>query len=201
MKTNFRKTLILFKLSALSLFFQACGKNTSSRNYPTAVGKATSIDFSSKENGDMVKSDIEILGKRFGVIVQKYIQTINNKETTPFSKQTKHCDISDSTEQKHTKSISFDLCQDDEIIQNGDIKISYYNTNQDGRFPELINIVVQKPYFFNDLNLTRDTEIEVFNIVYKNEEVISFSTFVTGQVIIDKQRVFNLQNFEQRVKL
>jgi hypothetical protein len=50
MKINFRKTIILFKLSALSLFFQACEKDTHSENYstnrPTATGKATSINFS-----------------------------------------------------------------------------------------------------------------------------------------------------------
>ena len=56
-----------------------------------------------------------------------------------------------------------------------------------------------EPYFFNDLNLTRDTEIEIYNITYKKSRVVSFNTSITGQVIIDKSKVFNLQNFEQRV--
>ena len=212
MKINIKKTLILFKLSALSLFFQACGEDAnsenSSTNRPTAIGKSTSINFSTRENSDVDKSDIKILGKRVGVIVQKHIETINNKEATLFSKHTNYCEVSGSTDienygevQEHIKSISFNLCQDEEIIQNGDIEISYYNANKDGKFPKLISIIVQEPYFFNDLNLTRDTQIEVSNIIYKNSEIISFNTSITGQVIIDKNKVFNLCNFEQRVRL
>ncbi|SFV50331.1 hypothetical protein MNB_SV-12-1820 [hydrothermal vent metagenome] len=210
MKTNIRKTLILLNIFALSLFFQACGKdaNNNSEQKPMAVGTATSISFSSKENSDMDKSDIEILTQRLGQILQKHIQTINNKEATIFTKQLNYCELGGSINvanygkvQNHTKAISFNLCKDDEIIQNGNIELSYYNANEDGKFPELLNIVVQKPYFFNDLNLTKDTKIQVSNIVYSNSKVLSFETSTTGRIIIDKRKVFNLQNFEQRIKL
>jgi hypothetical protein len=212
MKMNFTKKLIFIKLSALSLLFQGCGKDANTKKNSnvqhTALGTATAISFSSRENSDMNELDMEVLNSRLSLVLKNHIQTINNKESTQFSKQTNSCTLSGliNTEnygeiESHTKVISFELCQDDEIIQNGDIEVSYFNANENGKFPELLNIVVQKPYFFNDLNLTKDTEIEVFNIVYADSRIVSFDTFVTGQLIIDKHKVFNLQNFEQRIIL
>ena len=209
MKMNFTKKLIFIKLSALSLLFQGCGKYANTKKNSdvqhTALGTATAISFSSRENSDMNELDMEVLNTRLSLVLKNHIQTINDKKSTQFSKQTDSCMLSGliNTQniETNTRVISFELCQDEEIIQNGDIEVSYFNANDSGKFPELLNIVVQKPYFFNDLNLTKDTEIEVLNIVYDESRIVSFDTFVTGQVIIDKHKVFNLQNFEQRITL
>jgi hypothetical protein len=155
----------------------------------------------------MDESDIDILGQRLGQVLKKHIQTINDKEATSFSKEIHYCEVGGSTEidnygeiQEHTKIISFDLCQDDEIIQNGNIELNYTQANEEGKFPKLMDLIVKEPYFFNDLNLTKETTIQISNIVYSQSDILSFHTTITGQVIIDKHKVFNLQNFEQRIE-
>ncbi len=202
----FKKSFAI--LSLASIFFQGCSNTKSSpQKKNTAVGKATSISYSSKEKSDLEPLDIEILNRRLALLLKSHIHNINIKEATSFAQETNYCTISglqlinnSGAVQSHLKNISFHLCEDDETIQNGDIEIAYHKADEDGRFPKLLELKVIQPYFFNDLNLTKDTKIEVSNIVYdKDGTIVSFNTIVTGQVIIDKHKVFRLQSFEQRI--
>ncbi len=211
MKKYITKTLILFKLSLLSLTFVGCGKGskpTSEKKKKTAVVSGTSISYSNNYNEPLNASKIQELNLKLSQLVTNQLENINNKEATLFSKVTQYCDQEGHKEienhgeiSTHTKEIEFEQCQEANTLQNGSITVAYEEANEDGKFPKTLEITSTARYSFNHTELSNNTTIRVENIHYNEAlKADALKLTISGEVHLENG-VYKMQNFMQRAIL
>ncbi len=209
MKKYITKTLILFKLSLLSLAFLGCGKGskpTSEKKKKTAVVEGTSIAYSNNLNETLNTSKIQTLNQQLALLILNQLEGINNKEAISYNKVIEYCDTEGKKEinnygeiNNHTKEITFDHCQEENILQDGSISIAYYQADEDGKFPKALSLESNNSYLFNEIELKKNTHILVNNILYTQAlKATSLELKISGEIQI-KESIYSLQNFIQKV--
>jgi len=210
MKKYITKTLIVFKLSFLSSLFIGCAKENkpiSETKKRTAILDAISIEYSTPTQERLSNEKIEQLKEKLSSVLTYQLQEINTKEATLFDTSIKSCDIEGEKEVinqgeiiYHAQEIIFRSCQEEEVLQNGTITLTYNQADEDGRFPKSLTLDAQKNYSFNEIELHQGSHIVLNNITYTPQaEVQGFDLKVSGEIRIN-QEYYELQNFIQRVR-
>ena len=196
-------------LSILTILLQGCNNSNHSTTkivYPTAIGEAVSLTTDEK-NTLMAPSNslLDEVGRTIGNILKEHIEELNQKEVIGFSKETNYCDISgdktsitSGTLENFMRKTSYNHCKRDNINQNGNINITYNLTDTEGKYPQVVTLVVTKAYDFNDMVLKKELLVES-TIVYTQDKAIKeISLAVTGLVDFNYQTL-SFKNFEQHV--
>lgn len=204
MRKYIKSSLILISLSLSPLWVTGCGKATQVSKAPT-VGEATSII---SEDATITYASMEKLNQEIGDMVKIHIATINNKEATLMTKETRYCEINGLKEIEnsndivnHTSQINFTDCQDESAVQNGTLEVSYQDADDAGRYPKAITFTTHSPYYFNELALGDLTTINVTDIQYEGNLITSLTVKTSGKVTVDGNLTMNLKNFNNRIAL
>ncbi len=210
MKKYITKTLIVFKLSFLSTLFVGCDKGSKPATEPkkrTAILDATSIEYSTPAKTPLNSTKIDRLKEELNNMLTYQLESINTKEATQFDKQTLFCDldgekviVNQGEIQEHQQSISFEQCQEEERLQDGNILLEYAQADEDGRYPKSLRLDANTTYTFNELKLTKGSYIVVNNIHYNQAlEVDAFDLKISGEIYIGEEQ-YQLENFTQLIR-
>jgi len=144
-----RFKILLIKISFLGFALQGCGGGGSTKtkkNYPTAIGTAVSIT-AEEENNRLIP--------KLSQMLKVHINEINKVEAVSFSKTLNYCDISGQQDQEVfgtldnvIRKTNYQSCENDNNIQNGDTIMTYNNTDEDGKFPQYLELEAQNDYNF-----------------------------------------------------
>jgi hypothetical protein len=137
-------------------------------------------------------------------IVEVHLTEINQLEATSFSKSINYCDISGledqetfGTVEKITRKTNYQSCKNDHNTQNGDTVMTYNNTDEDGKFPEYLELQAQNDYNFNNIVLKEGATIACQNISYKEDQSIeSMIIIINGTVEFDSE-TYTLDNHQE----
>jgi len=199
---------IFITLTLFVIIFQGCGSDISStKTYPTAIAESASI-VSNDPNATMAPSEqaLKAMGNEIGTILKMHIVELNEKEATTFTKETNYCDISGEKNLENSGNIEkivstthYKLCKNEKNIQNGTIEISYALNNNDGKFPQILELNVHKDYTFNTMVLKKDVLIQSNNITYnQNGSIKSMNLDINGDIEYNYQTL-SLKNLEQSI--
>jgi len=189
---NFK--ILFIKISFLGLAFQGCGGGAKTKkNYPTAIGSAVSLTAQEERANN--------LGLEVSKIIETRINTINQQEATSFSKTTRYCDVSGLQEKelfgtmdKITQTSNYQSCENDTNVQHGDTVMTYKHTDEDGKFPDTLELQAKNDYQFNNITLKEGATIECQNIIYaENNQIKSMILIINGTVEYDS-KTYTLEN-------
>ena len=189
--------VLFIKMSFLGLAFQGCGAggSKSKKTYPTAIGSAVSLT-AEQERENNIKEEISKM-------MQTHLMEINQEEATVFSKITNYCDISGLKDSKNsgniyniTKRTTYQSCENDNNIQNGDTIMTYKKTNDDGKFPEFLALTAQNNYNFNNITLQKDASIEC-NITYNEDKSVNKMILLISGTVEFNSELYTLQNHQE----
>lgn len=204
---NTIKTLFIL-LSLSGFIFQGCSSDSSSiKTYPTAIGESASI-VTAEPNATMAPSEqaLKIVSNEIGTILKTHISTLNEKEATMFTKEVNYCDISGEQLLENSGDFSeiisqssYTVCKNEKNSQHGKIQISYKLTNNDGKFPQAIEIVVHEDYTFNELTLNQNTTLNTSNISYKSDGSIARIDFIVNGTVQYNYQTFSFSNLTKTI--
>jgi len=192
-----RFKILLIKISFLGFALQGCGGGATKtkKNYPTAIGTAVSMTAEEENN---------ILTKKLSQMLQIHINEINELEATSFSKTLNYCDISGQQDQEVfgtlenvIRKTNYQSCENDNNIQNGDTIMTYNNTDEDGKFPQYLELQAQNDYNFNDITLKEGATIACQNISYKEDQSIEKMIIIINGEVEFNSKVYNLDNHQE----
>jgi hypothetical protein len=195
---NLKTFKILFiKMSFLGLAFQGCGAGSpkSKKTYPTSIGTAVSLTREEERTNN--------LNQELSKMMQTHLAEINQQEATSFSKTTTYCDISGLKDFENSGDLykiitktNYQSCENDKNTQNGDTIMTYEQTDDDGKFPELLTLVAQNNYNFNNINLQKDASIEC-NIDYNEDKSIQSMTLLISGTVEFNSQTYVLNNHQE----
>jgi hypothetical protein len=189
--------ILFIKMSFLGLAFQGCGAGSpkSKKTYPTAIGTAVSLTAQQERANE--------LSQEFSKMMQSHLAEINQQEATIFSKTTNYCDISGLKDFENSGDLykiitktNYQSCENDKNTQNGDTIMTYEQTDDDGKFPELLTLVAQNNYNFNNINLQKDASIEC-NIDYNEDKSIHSMTLLISGTVEFNSQTYVLNNHQE----
>jgi len=192
-----RFKILLIKISFLGFTLQGCGTGATKtkKNYPTAIGTAVSMT---------VDEENTLLIPKLSKILQVHINEINKLEATSFSKTIDYCDISGEKEQEVfgtlenvIRKTNYQSCENDNTIQNGDTLMRYNNTDDDGKFPQYLELQAQNDYNFNNITLKEGATIACQNISYKEDKSIEKMIIIINGEVEFNSKVYNLDNHQE----
>ncbi|SFV54871.1 hypothetical protein MNB_SV-14-55 [hydrothermal vent metagenome] len=193
-----RFKILFIKISFLGLALQGCGAGgtKTKKNYPTAIGSAVSMTAEEAKNSTLIP--------KLSKMLQIHLNEINELEATSFSKTINYCDITGLQEQETfgtleniSRKTNYQSCENDNNTQNGDIVMTYNNTDEDGKFPKYLELQAQNDYNFNNITLKEGATIECQNISYKEDKSIeSMIILINGKVEYNSE-VYNLENHQE----
>ena len=189
--------IFFIKMSFLGLAFQGCGAGSpkSKKTYPTAIGSAVSLT-AAQERENNIQEEVSKM-------MQTHLVEINQEEATSFSKTTNYCDISGLKDSENsgniykiTKKTTYQSCRNDNNIQNGDTIMTYKQTNEDGKFPEFLELIAQNNYNFNNMTLQKDTSIEC-NITYNKDKSLNSMVLLISGTVEFNSEFYTLNNHQE----
>jgi len=189
--------IFFIKMSFLGLAFQGCGigGTKTKKNYPTAIGTAVSMTALEEKTYD--------LNREVSVMLKSHINEINQKEATIFSKTTNYCDITGIQNSENsgniykiTKRTNYQSCENDNNIQNGNTKMTYEQTDEDGKFPEFLTLIAQNNYNFNNITLQKDALIEC-NIIYNEDKSIQQMNLLISGTVEFNSEIYTLTQHQE----
>jgi hypothetical protein len=196
-----RFKILFIKISFLGLALQGCGAGATKtkKNYPTAIGTAVSMSAEEEKNTPIVQ--------KLSHMIQVHLTEINKLEATSFSKSINYCDISGLEDQetfgtieKITRKTNYQSCENDNNTQNGDTVMRYNNTDEDGKFPQYLELQAQNDYNFNNIVLKEGATIACQNISYKEDQSIeSMIIIINGTVEFDSE-TYTLDNHQEVIR-
>ena len=180
--------ILFIKMSFLGLAFQGCGAGSpkSKKTYPTSIGTAVSLTADEERDNN--------LNQELSKMMQTHLAEINQQEATSFSKTTNYCDISGLKDFENSGDLykvitktNYQSCENDKNTQNGDTIMTYEQTDDDGKFPEFLELKAQNNYNFNDITLQKDASIEC-DITYNDDKSLnSMVLLISGTVEFGSQ--------------
>lgn len=198
-----RRFKILFiKMSFLGLAFQGCGAGVNKtsktkKTYPTAIGTAVSMRVGEESSSTN-------LTQKLSKIMVTHLNYINKLEATSFSKSLKYCEVSGLKDQETLGTIEniirktdYQSCKNDNNIQNGDTIMTYNNTDEDGKFPEYLELEASNDYKFNNIILKEGATIECENINYNEDKSIESMIIVINGTVEFDSKIYNLENHQE----
>ena len=195
-------------IAFFSLIVQGCDStSTSKENSSTAIGESVSI-VTDVPNAEMAPSihALEGLSTQVGEIVKLHIEELNGKEAIDFNKETNYCDISGLKESEHrgnrekiTTNMHYKTCKTSESTQNGEVQITYRETNQDGKFPKALELTVPNRYQFNTLTLNQGIVIESDHITYNEDHSVKSIALKINGTVNDKVQEFEIKNYSYKI--
>ena len=204
-----KHTLLPTFIFLFTLLLQACDNSDSrqqSKVYPTAVGEDLSVT-ANDESAIMAPSihALEEASKNIGHILKMHLVELNEQEAISFSKEMNYCDISGSKEsrssgtlQKFSNNKEYKTCKSDENSQNGNIELTYSQTESDGKYPKTIRLLVKEAYTFNDMLLQRDLLVESEVLYNEDKSLNKISLEISGLVDFNYQTLA-YDKFEQKI--
>ena len=200
-----KQSLLLTIISLFALLLQGCGNSTDTKNekvYPTAIGTGLSITTDEK-NALMTPSvhALEEASNKIAHILKIHIEELNQKESVIFSRENFYCDISGfrTLENGEVLDINYDACKTKKRIQNGEIEITYGQTDSEGKYPQALKLIVKEAYTFNDTTLQKELIVESTILYAEDKSVKELSLNLTGMVNFDYQNLA-YDEFKQKVK-
>jgi hypothetical protein len=184
-------------MSFLGLAFQGCGGGAKpKKTYPTAIGSAVSLTIEEERT--------EKLTLEVAKIAKTHINKINQQEATSFSKTLNYCDISGlqkqelfGTMEKITTTSTYQSCENDNNIQNGETVMTYNNTDEDGKFPTNLELQARNDYNFNNITLREGATIECQNINYNEDKSVESMVIIINGTVEYNSKTYNLQNHQE----
>ncbi len=174
----FKKSILLATATLSIFFYQGCQESTT-YSYSTTLGEATSIG--TKDTNTIISPSSNIIKSithEVAKIIEKDINSFNQKIAIEFTKEINYCDISGLKELESSGDIQnitthqlYDSCQEERTLQNGKINVHYREMNEEGRYPKKIILEVDEDYQFNSIILKQGVTIESF-IVYNLDKTI-----------------------------
>ena len=195
-----RFKILFIKISFLGLALQGCGAGATKtkKNYPTAIGTAVSMTAKEERNNNLIQ--------KLSNMLQVHLTKINKLEATSFSKTTNYCDITGLQEQetfgtikKITRTTNYQSCENDNNTQNGDTVMTYNNTDEDGKFPQYLELQAQNDYNFNNITLKEGATIACKSISYKEDQSIESMIILINGTVEYNSEVYNLENHQEIV--
>ena len=195
-----RFKIFFIKISFLGLAFQGCGAGATKtkKSYPTAIGTAVSMSVEEENNNNLIQ--------KLSTIVEVHINEINQLEATSFSKTINYCEITGIKEQetfgtieKITRKTNYQSCENDKNTQNGDTIMTYNNTDEDGKFPQYLELQAQNDYNFNHITLKEGATIACKNISYKQDQSIESMIILINGTVEYNSETYNLKNYQERI--
>jgi hypothetical protein len=193
-----RRFKILFiKMSFLGLAFQGCGAGATKtkKTYPTAIGSAVSMTAEDENN---------IIVQKLSNMLEEHLTEINQLEATSFSKTTSYCDIAGLEDQETLGTLehvirktTYQSCENDNNTQNGDTVMTYNDTDEDGKFPQYLELQAQNDYNFNDIVLKEGTTIACQHISYKEDQSLESMVILINGTVEYNSETYNLENHQE----
>ena len=197
-----RFKILFIKISFLGLALQGCGAGATTKNkknYPTAIGTAVSMTAEEENNNNN-------LIQKLSTIVEVHLNEINQMEATSFSKTINYCDITGLQEQetfgtinKIIRKTNYQSCRNDNNTQNGDTVMTYNNTDEDGKFPQYLELQAQNDYNFNNITLKEGATIACKSISYKEDQSIDSMIILINGTVEYNSEVYNLENHQETI--
>jgi len=196
-----RLKLLFIKMSFLGLALQGCGAGATKitktkKNYATAIGTAVSMTSEEEKNNALIQ--------KLSNIVEVHLNKINQLEATTFSKTISYCDISGIKDQETFGTIeniirktNYQSCENDNNTQNGDTVMTYNTTDEDGKFPEYLELQAQNDYNFNNITLKEGATIECQNISYKEDQSIESMIIIINGTVEFNSETYTLDNHQE----
>ena len=180
-------TLLIFSL----LLFQGCEEQKKEK-HPPVIGSAVSITVDDKQ-AQMAPSTqaLNEVSNIIATVLQVQLKEIAQKETENSGSELRYCDISGLKKWENTSTlhISYEACQTQVHLQNGELELTYDKSENNWKYPSTLKLSVKNNYKFNELTLKKNLSIES-NISYESDmsiKSISFST--TGLINFDYQNI------------
>ncbi len=189
-------------MSFLGLAFQGCGAGANKtsktkKTYPTAIGTAVSMTVGEESSSTTLTGELS-------KIVITHLNDINKLEATSFSKTLKYCEVSGLKDQetlgtieKIIRKTDYQSCKNDNNIQNGDTIMRYSNTDEDGKFPQYMELQASNDYKFNNIILKEGATIECENINYNEDKSIESMIIVINGTVEFDSKIYNLENHQE----
>jgi len=180
------------------LIFQGCGSSDTT-TYTTGLGDGSSVtrtDVNSVISNDALNK----ISDEIGNILKTNIIAFNNDTEISYKDETNYCDISGMRESsmetqmnKVNNTISYNQCKEQESTQNGQISLEYLEVDHEGKCPKCLNVKIDKPYTFNNIQLSQDVVVES-DVVYDKNNNIQELTFKVNGNVTYKNENYHLQN-------
>jgi len=196
-----RLKILFIKMSFLGLALQGCGTGATKtkKNYPTAIGSAVSMTAEEEKSNTLIQ--------KLSNMVEVHLTEINQLEATSFSKTINYCDISGLEDQetfgtieKITRKTNYQSCENDNNTQNGDTVMTYNNTDEDGKFPEYLELQAHNDYNFNNIVLKEGATIACQHISYKEDQSLASMVILINGTIEYNSEIYNLENHQEIIK-
>jgi hypothetical protein len=179
-------TTLLFSL----LILQGCQELE--EEHPPVIGSAISIGIDDKQ-AEMSPSyqALDEVSKSIATIIKLQINEISQQEISSFGQDIFFCDISGlkKWENNSTLNISYEECQTQEYLQNGELELTYEKSQEEWQHPQKLLISVKKEYKINQVILQKELTIESDIIYDKMMNIQNISFIATGLVDFDYQTI------------
>jgi len=193
-----RFKILFIKISFLGLALQGCGAGATKtkKNYPTAIGTAISMSIEEEKSNTLIQ--------KLSHMLQVHLTEINKLEATSFSEVINYCDISGQQDQEVFGTIeniirktNYQSCENDNNTQNGDTVMTYNNTDEDGKFPQYLELQAQNDYNFNNIVLKEGATIACQNISYKEDQSLESMIILINGMVEYNSEIYNLENHQE----
>ena len=202
-----KKILPTLTSIGLLIFFTGCGESNNNASQSIALGEAISV-INRDQNTTMAPAPetLKSITYKITQIVEADVTHENQKDATSFTKETRYCDISGLREFEHQGSLKeieklekFDNCKTTQYIQNGYLTFNYAKLNSDGKYPKVINIIVNEDYTFNEILLKKGSHINS-EISYKKDKSIKTISINVNGVVTYQYGTYRLINDKESIK-
>ena len=191
----------------LLIFLTGCGESNNNTSQPIELGESISV-MNRDSNSTMAPapSTLKSITFKLTKVVELDVTNENQKDATSFSKETRYCDISgirefehQGTLQKIKKLEKFDVCKTTQYTQDGYLTFNYSKLDNDGKYPQAVNIVVNEDYTFDDILLKKDSHIDSQISYNKDKSIKTISINVNG-IVTYQYGTYRLINNKERIQ-
>ncbi len=183
-----------------SLLFQGC-EEPEKEKHPPVIGSAASITVDDKQ-AQMAPSTqaLNEVSNAIAKILKVQLNEIAQKEAANSESELRYCDISGLKQWVNgsTLDIKYEACKTEKHTQNGEIKLTYGLTDNEGQYPQTLKLVVKEAYTFNDIVLQKELIVKS-SISYNDDNSLNKISFkIDGLVNFDYQAI-KLENYSSTV--
>ena len=188
-------------------YFTGCGESQDSTFTHTTLGEATSIiNKDSNETMLPAPSTLKSITSKLAKVVELDVTNENQKDATSFTKETQYCDISGVREFEHQGDITkikklerFNRCKTTQYTQDGYLTFNYSKLDNDGKYPQSVNIIVNEDYTFDDILLKKGNRIDS-QISYKKDKSIKTISINVNGVVTYQYGTYKLINDKESIE-